>query len=95
MGLALGCVGLSFDDFVRLDYDELASVLSCWHESEEARSRSQWERLRVEAAINIAPHVSKQIRPEQLLPLPWDAKRQPTARSTPERFTELVKGLGV
>lgn len=100
MGVALGCIRLSFDDFCKLDYDEFTSVCTAWHDHAEEADRSAWERMRVLAAISIQPHVKKAITPKKLLPLPWDGKRrktdQPilTKEESKKRYFDLLQRLG-
>ena len=68
----------------------------------EGQNRDAWERARTIAAIVIQPHVKKKITPLQLLPLPWDKKKQNchseapklTAEERLKRFEEVVHRLG-
>lgn len=102
LGMALGCIGLSFDDFCILDYEEFESICSAWHENAEAAHRGEWERMRLLAAISIQPHVKKPIPPKKLLPLPWDDARRErkdkkpisTAEEGRKRFEVLIRRLG-
>ena len=102
MGIALGCIGLSFDDFCRLDYEEFENICGAWHEHAETACRGEWERVRTLAAIIIQPHVKKAVTPKKLLPFPWDETRKerkdsrprPTAEEGRKRFEEMVGHLG-
>lgn len=101
MGLAVGCIGMSRDDFCACDFDEFAAICHAWHERGDALSRDSWERTRTLAAITIQPHVRKKLTPRQLLPLPWDCKKQirsdapvRTAEEERKRFEEVVRRLG-
>lgn len=95
--MALGCIGLSYEDFCGLDYDELAAVMGAWRDMKEQESRSEWERMRVLAAITVQPHCGKRVTPSELVPLPWDenARKHPSSGhgegSTVERFKELSR----
>ncbi len=102
--MALGCIGLSYDDFCNLYTQEFAAINKAWYQQQEALQQGEWERTRILAAIAIQPHVKKTLTPEKLLPLPWDRKRK-RATSTPdapeltkeqkhERFKELLHRLG-
>ena len=98
--MAIGRIGMSFEDFCAMDPDEFSSVHAAWTEGVEASERSEWERMRTLAAICIQPHVRKRVTPRQLVPLPWDEKRQSkkkTAAVSPEeqrrRFEQLTKKL--
>ena len=72
MGIAIGCIGMSHDDFCKSTYGEFESITRAWREMIENRSRESWEQTRTMAAISIQPHIKKRITPRQLLPMPWD-----------------------
>lgn len=98
----MGCMGMTHDEFCKCTFPEFESIYKAWHEMEESRYRSAWERGRTLATIIIQPHLSKKITPRQLLPLPWDKqKSNPTPEApelTPEqrrqRFEEVARRLG-
>lgn len=103
LGIALGCIGLSYDDFCNLYQQEFAAVNKAWYQQQEALQQGEWERTRILAAISIQPHVKKKLTPEKLLPLPWDGKRRKAAKGDEpeltkeqkhERFKELLHRLG-
>lgn len=73
MGFALGCLGLSLADFSALSPSEFGECCRAWREERESRLRDDWERMRLLATITIQPHVKGKLKPQQLLPLPWDA----------------------
>mgnify|MGYP000038969804 FL=1 len=102
MGIALGCIRLSYDDFCKLDFEEFAAVYKAYAEQRDTDFKDNWQRMRLLATIVIQPHLDKRhkVTPEKLLPFPWDkakTKKQ-QARITPdkqrERMADLVKKLG-
>lgn len=92
---------MSHDDFCKCTFGEFESICKAWREMNENQYRDAWERARTVAAIVIQPHVKKKITPHQLLPLPWDKKKQPRRSETPEltaeekrkRFEEVARRL--
>lgn len=99
----MGCIGLSYDDFCRLDFEEFAAVWKAYAEQRDTNFKDEWQRMRLLATIVIQPHLSKgrKITPEKLLPFPWDhekAKKQEgpkmSAAEQRERMKELVEKLG-
>lgn len=68
----------------------------------QGQNRDAWERARIVATIAIQPHVKKKITPHQLMPLPWDKKKEIlrseaqelTAEDKRKRFVEVVHRLG-
>lgn len=102
MGIALGCIRLSYDDFCKLDFEEFAAVYKAYAEQRDTDFKDNWQRMRLLATIVIQPHLDKRhkVTPEKLLTFPWDkakTKKQ-QARITPdkqrERMADLVKKLG-
>ena len=90
---------MSFDDFCACDYDELSAISRSWGDWQRGLEQGAWERARTVASIVIAPHVTKRISPQKLLPLPWDKKQAPQKRGTNrlakeeggKSFNELVE----
>ena len=91
--MALGCIGISYDDFCALSPAEFHQVHQSWAELETDRLHGDWERTRILATISVQPHLKKAIKPQKLLPLPWDkkARTKVSKPSTRERFDEIVK----
>ena len=78
MGVALGCIHLSLDDFLCLRPEEFDAVYNASVGDREAEFRSGWEQTRTLASITIAPHVKRAPTPQKLLPLPWDKTKRRT-----------------
>ncbi len=76
MGIAIGCVGMSYDDFMWLDYGEFKSIYSAWRRCREDQEQAEWERMRMLASICISPHVKHSPTPQKLLPFPWEKPRK-------------------
>lgn len=104
MGIALGCIRLSYDDFCKMDFEEFAAVYKAYTEQRDIDFKDEWQRMRLLATIVIQPHLAKnkKITPEKLLPFPWDKKitlkddKEPklTPEQQRERMAGLVKKLG-
>ena len=102
-GVALGCIGLGYDDFCKMDFDEFASVYAAYADQRDAAVKDEWSRMRLHATISIQPHLAKgkRVTPEKLLPFPWDHKPQNahnkeelTLEQRRERAQKLVEKLG-
>lgn len=102
LGIALGCIGLSYEDFCKLDFDDFAAIWKAYAEQRDADFKQEWERIRILATIVIQPHIAKgkKVTPEKLLPLPWDnlVKKQGAPKLSAEeqrkRMEELAAKLG-
>lgn len=100
MGIGIGCIGLSLDDFCKYTYNEFENICEAWSKMNEMQNHEAWERTRILAAICIQPHVKKKLTPKQLMPLPWDKKSsrsdepQLTAEEKRKRFEDVARRLG-
>lgn len=90
---------MTYDDFCRCSVEEFNAIYKAWRESKEADEQSAWERMRLLATIIIQPHVKRKMKPQTLLPLPWDNNKQAdgsrnevelTREQKKDRFEELV-----
>ncbi len=97
LGIGIGCIGMSYDDFCRCEYDEFTSIYNAWKEARENQNREFWEQTRLLAAISIQPYTKKKITPQQLIPLPWDHEKsgktetvQMTKEERMDRFRKLI-----
>lgn len=95
-------MGLSYDDFCRLDFNEFAAIWKAYAEQRDTDYKNEWQRMRLLATIVIQPHLAKgrKITPEKLLPFPWDHKAQKndapklSATEQRKRMEDLVAKLG-
>lgn len=98
-------IHLSFDDFCALTLIEFEYVCKAWSDRQEALRRDVWERERLICTLIIQPHVTKQLNPKSLIPLPWDqeqgggdtlkASQKPMSKEEQQqRFNELTARLG-
>lgn len=104
LGIALGCIRLSYDDFCKMDFEEFAAVHKAYAEQRDIDFRNDWQRMRLLATIVIQPHLAKnkKITPEKLLPFPWEKNTQKRSEKEPKltpeqqrkRMADLVKKLG-
>ena len=102
MGVAVGNIGLPYNDFCGLTPEEFGHVYEAYSSQREADRKDSWERARLMTTIMIQPHLKKKLTPQQLLRLPWDAEPQerkannpqPTAAESKERFEEMLRRTG-
>lgn len=76
---------MSLEDFEGLDTDEFDVMLSVWHECEDNKRREAWERARIIGTLSVSPWVKGRLRPERVLPLPWDKSRASNASNMKTR----------
>lgn len=71
--MAMGCMGMSYDDFARCTPSEYAAVWRAWHEAAERREQSEWERLRMSCLCMLQPYSKKRLRAEDVMRFPWES----------------------
>lgn len=102
LGIALGCIGLRYDEFCKMDYEDFAAVYDAYATQRDIDYKDRWTRMRLLATIVIQPHLGKgkKLTPEKLLPFPWEKKKTKTDAPTltqeeqRKRMEYLVQTLG-
>ena len=72
MGLALGCIGMSMDDFCRCTPSEFRAVYGGWRDMAEGLRREAWERTRMECLCSLQPYSKKRLAAEDIMRFAWD-----------------------
>lgn len=98
--MAISCIGLSYDDFCRLTREEFQHIYDAYTQERESEYHTEWERMRMLAAIMIQPHCKKKITPQKLLPFPWESEAKKkadrpmlTAEEDKARLESLLKRI--
>jgi hypothetical protein len=98
LGIAVGRVGMSRQDFEHCTPSEFSKIVQEYRSREETAYRAGWEQTRIQV-ISVANLFSKHpLSPEKAFPLPWDRgtekKREvPKGTSSLERMREVEAGL--
>ena len=101
MGMALGCIGMSRDDFERCTPAEFHQVWQRWAEARRDAERGEWDRTRVLALFAVSPYTKGSLRAHDILPFPWDDEQTEGRREEPSReelharFEAAKKRLGL
>lgn len=74
MGWALGVGRLRFEDFCLLTPFEFQKVVDAISQHDDNAERGAWERARIIGCLSLAPWSKGGVKPESVLPLPWDKK---------------------
>ena len=98
--MAVGCIGMSVPDFEHATPGEFTAILTQWREHNERREQAEWERMRLLATMVMQPHCKGRLKPEKILPLPWDHKAPPPREGKPvsraarrERMEQLANRI--
>lgn len=75
---------------------ELMTTIECFREREEARQRELWEMVQVVAYYAVVPFAKADIKPADVLPLPWQQQRKQADPKRQRRAgIELARKLGL
>lgn len=75
--LALGEIGLSYDEFYSLTPRSFNNLTVGWSRKQEREKKESWEQIRMLFFGVLKPHLKrKDLTAEKLLPFPWDEKSE-------------------
>lgn len=80
MGIALGCIGISMQDFERCTPSEFKAIFDAWNGGCERIERSEWERVRMSCLCSLQPYSKKKLRPADIMEFPWEKQLVKTQR---------------
>ena len=103
MGTAVGCIGMSVDDFCRCTPLEFQAVYQGWAEAEQRRERAAWERTRMQCTCMLQPYSKRGLKPQDVMKFAWDAStgsateeaESLTAKEIRERFEKVKREQGL
>lgn len=72
MGIAIAQIGMLYDDFMWLDFEEFDCVYESWVKAQEEARQEEWERVRTLAGCILAPYSRHNVNMKEVLPFPWD-----------------------
>ena len=100
MGIAMGRVGMSRQDFEHCTPSEFSAIVKEYRAREEALHRDGWERTRTQVVSVINLFSRKGVSAKKMFPLPWDGAENRGAErtrgtSSPERMREIATRIGL
>jgi len=72
MGIAMGCMGMSMDDFCRCTPSEFYEVYESWGDMRTMDERARWERARMQCLCSLQPYSKSRLRPQDIMQFPWE-----------------------
>ena len=94
MGIAMGCMGMSMNDFSRCTPSEFSIAYKVWQEKEQRLERESWEQTRFLACFMLQPHSKRKLLPTDICRFSWENQPQDEKEesiSTKDRFDEIAK----
>lgn len=104
MAVALGCIGMSLDDFCRCTPSEFYAVWDAWERMEQQRERQRWEQTRTQCLCALQPYSTHKLQPEDVMKFEWDHEaEQPKGEEAPHmtheeemaRYREIKRQWGL
>lgn len=74
--MALGCIGMSFDDFERCTPSEFWQVYTMWQERIVGEQRGGWERARMMCLCILQPYSKEVLKARDIMVFPWDSENE-------------------
>lgn len=75
-GVAMGCMGMSKDDFCRCTPSEFYAAYDAWWQRETDLERGRWERMRMQCLCSLQPYSKKQLRAQDFMKFTWESEEQ-------------------
>ena len=89
--MALGCAGMSADDFCRCTPSEFDEVMKAWHAREERRERMGWEQVRTVCLFALQPYSKKPLEAKDIMRFAWDEdETKPQETAEPSSASECL-----
>ena len=100
LGLAVGGIGMSVDDFCRCSPLEFQAIAKAWKERTEQTVRQQWEQARMLCLCSLQPYTTRKMQPTDVMQFPWDGGQddnepQLTKAELMERFEKVKREQGI
>jgi len=85
LGIAMGCMGMSRNDFCRCTPSEFYAAYGAWNDMRTMDERARWERTRTQCLCALQPYSKKQLTAMDVMRFPWEeqgeAQKAPFSRS--------------
>ena len=76
MGIAMGCMGMSRNDFCRCTPSEFYAAWEAWSEVRSMDERARWERMRMQCLCTLQPYSKKKLTARDVMRFPWEESEE-------------------
>lgn len=87
----MGEMGMTIEELYNMTPRQFQNKREGYRRAVEGDMQTRWESVRWLAAVVIAPHIKKRLRPKDLMAFPWDVGRVKHRAATFEEVKEAVK----
>ena len=89
LGIALGCIGMSMQDFCQCTPSEFKAIFDAWQLGQQQREHSEWERVRMQCLCSLQPYSAKHLQAADIMQFPWE-KNQVEENTRQETREEII-----
>lgn len=72
--MAVGCIGMTVDDFCQCTPSEFQAVYESWNDAEQRKERAAWERARLQCTCMLQPYSKRKLEPRDVFRFEWEDK---------------------
>mgnify|MGYP006372428295 CR=1 FL=1 len=97
MGLAIGCIGMSREDFLQSTPDEFNAIAEAYNNHSTMIHRTSWEQTRFMAQCMLMPYSKKTMKATDVIKFEWDTpeiKKVETTIPTKEDYERMKIRFG-
>lgn len=91
LGIAVGCIGMSLQDFDQCTPLEFNEIYECWSKERQMQIRNDWERTRQLTVRLLLPYSQKALKAEDVMEFVWDKKNDGDAVANKEKTREEIE----
>lgn len=84
LGIAMGCMGMSRNDFCRCTPSEFYEAYGAWNEMQAQRERGAWERMRMQCLCSLQPYSKNKLSVQDIMRFPWETSGSEEGRGKSE-----------
>ena len=105
LGTAMGCMGMSMDDFCRCTPSEFYEAYYQWHDMRERQERLAWETVRTQCLCSLQPYSKRKLKAQDVMLFPWEEEESEERRGKSEepisheelmaRYRSIAKARGL
>ena len=85
-------LGLSYDELYDLTPRSFSNKLLGFNNYQRQLLETSWEQTRLISHSTLSPHSKKKLKPQEILPFPWDDKNKPKKEiASKEHIKEVIE----
>jgi len=91
LGIAMGCIGMSLQDFDQCTPLEFEKIYEKWQKKQQKKMQNSWEQTRQLAMCMLQPYAQRALKEEDVMIFAWDKKNDDEAIVKKEKTHEELE----